>query len=86
MSLGCSKPSRNSTAIGCVLFQGEQSANCSVVATLCHPMNGSPPGNSVYGILQARILEWLAISFSRGSSPPRDRTRVSCIAGRFFTG
>ena len=44
----------------------------------------SPPGSSVHGILQARILEWVAISFSRGSSRPRDRTQVSCIAGRQF--
>ena len=43
-------------------------------------MDSSPPGSSVHGILQARILEWIAISFSRGSSPPRDWTRVSCIA------
>ena len=41
-----------------------------------------PPGSSVHGILQARILEWIAVSFSRGSSQPRDQTRVSCIAGR----
>ena len=47
-------------------------------------MDCSLPGSSVHGILQARILEWVAISFSRGSSQPRDRTRVSCIAGRFF--
>ena len=40
--------------------------------TLCDPMGGSPPGSSVHGILQARILEWVAISFSRGSSQPRD--------------
>ena len=53
--------------------------------TLCDPMDCSPPG-SVHGILQARILEWVAISFSRGSSQPRDRTQVSRIAGRFFTG
>ena len=46
-------------------------------------MNCSPPGSSVHGIFQARILEWVAISFSRGSSQPRDRTRVSCTAGRF---
>ena len=39
----------------------------------------------VYGISQARILAWVAISFSRGSSPPRDQTHVSCIAGGFFT-
>jgi len=42
-------------------------------------------GSSIYGILQARILEWVAIPFSRGSSWPRDRTQVSCTAGRFFT-
>ena len=47
--------------------------------TLCNPMTCSPPGSSVHGISQARILEWVAISFSRGSSPPRDRTHVSYI-------
>ena len=45
----------------------------------------SPPGSSVHGILQARILEWVAISFSRGSSQPRDQTWVSHMAGRLFT-
>ena len=44
----------------------------------------SPPGSSVHGILQPRILEWVAISFSRGSSQPRDRTQVSHIKGRRF--
>ena len=53
--------------------------------TLCHPMDCSPPGSSVHGILQARILEWVAILFSRGSSQPRDQTQVSHIAGGFFT-
>ena len=53
--------------------------------TLCDLMDYSLPGSSVHGILQARILEWVAISFSRGSSQPRDQTWVSCIAGRFFT-
>ena len=53
--------------------------------TLCNPMDCSPPGSSVHGILQARILEWVAISFSRRSSQPGDQTLVSCIAGRFFT-
>ena len=48
-------------------------------------MDCSPPGSSVHGISQARILEWAAISFSRGSSQPRDRTWVSCISCRFFT-
>ena len=53
--------------------------------TLCDPMDYSPPGSSVHGIFQARILESVAIPFSRGSSWHRDRTRVSYIAGRFFT-
>ena len=53
--------------------------------TLCDPRDCIPPGSSVHGILQARILEWVAISFSRASSQPRDGTRVSGLAGRFFT-
>ena len=53
--------------------------------TLCDPMDCSPSGSSVHGILQARVLEWVAISFSRGSSWPRDWTPVFCIAGRCFT-
>ena len=48
--------------------------------TLCNPMD-----YTVHGILQARILEWLAFHFSRGSSKPRDQTQVSCIAGGLFT-
>ena len=62
---------------------------CVLVAqsclTLCNPMACSPPGFSVHGILQARILEWIAIPFSRGTSQPRDWTLVSCITGRFVT-
>ena len=56
--------------------------NLSVVVyslSLCDPMDCSPPGSSVYGISQARILEWVAISFYRGFSQLRDRTHVSCI-------
>ena len=53
--------------------------------TLCEPVNCSPPGSSVYGILQARILEWVAMPFSRRSSQPRDQTWVFCTASRFFT-
>ena len=53
--------------------------------TLCDPVDCSPPGSSIHWILQARVLEWVAISFSRGSSQPRDQTQVSCIAGKFFT-
>ena len=52
--------------------------------TLRDPMDCSPPGSSVHGILQGRILEWVAIPFSRGSSQLRDQTQVSYIAGRFF--
>ena len=61
---------------------------CSVTQscpTLCDPMDCSPPGSSVHGILPARILEWVAMPFSRASSQPRDQTQVSCTAGRFFT-
>ena len=54
-------------------------------SALCNPMDCSPPGSSVHGNLQARILEWVANPFSRGSSRPSDWTCVSCIAGRFFT-
>ena len=53
--------------------------------TLSDPMDYSLPGSSVCEILQARILEWFAIPFPRGSSIPRDWTQVSCIAGRLFT-
>ena len=53
--------------------------------TLCNPMDSSWPGSSVLGISQARLLEWVAISFSRGSSWPRDRTCVFWIASGYFT-
>ena len=53
--------------------------------TMCDPLDGSPPGSPVPGILQARILEWVTIAFSRTSSQPRDPTWVSCTADRFFT-
>ena len=64
---------------------------CSVsqsCPTLCDLVGCSPPGSSVHGIFQARILEWVAISYSKGSSWPKDQTHVSwvsCLAGRFFT-
>ena len=61
---------------------------CCAVAqscpTLCDPLDCSPPGSSVHGILQARILEWVAMASSRGCSQPRDQTQVSRIAGGFF--
>ena len=55
-----------------------QAQSCPI---LCDPVNYSLPGSS----LQARILEWVAIPFSRERSQPKDQTQVSCIAGRFFT-
>ena len=64
------------------------SCSCYLVArlypTLCDFMNCSPPGSSVHGIFQARTLEWVAMSSSRGSSQPRGGTPISCWAGRFF--
>ena len=63
----------------CVLVKLPQSC-----PTLCDHLDSSPPGSSVHGILQARILEWVAIPFSRGSCQPRDWIQVSCIAGGFF--
>ena len=69
----------------CALKDSEsESVSCSVVS-LCDLMDCSPSGSSVLGILWARILEWVAISSSRGSSWPKDWTWVSWIAGRFFT-
>ena len=62
--------------------QSEVAQSCR---TLCDPMDCSLSGSSVHGILQARIVEWVAMPSSRGSSWPRDRTRVSCIVGRRFT-
>ena len=63
--------------------EGESSVAQSC-PTLCDPMDCKLSGSSVHGIFQARVLEWVAIAFSRGSSQPRDRTRVSLIAGRHF--
>ena len=60
----------------------KESEVAQLCPTLCNPMDCSLPGSSIHGILQARILEWVAISFSRRSSRPRDQTQVSCIAGR----
>ena len=53
--------------------------------TLCNPLDCSLPGSSVHGILQARILEWVAVPASRGSFQPKVRTQISCITGRFIT-
>ena len=60
--------------------------SCAVLShsVVCDPLGCSSPGSSVYGISQARRLEWVAVSFSRGSSPPRDQTCVSCIGRRIL--
>ena len=74
---------------GCTVKMLKGAADDVLVAQLylilCNPMDYSLPGSSVHGILQSRILEWVAIPFSRGSSLPLDRTQDSCTAGRFFT-
>jgi len=78
------------TGVGChFLLQSIRVKNESEVTQSCptpsDPMDCSPPGSSIHGSFQARVLEWVAISFSRGSFWPRDRIQVSCIAGRRFT-
>ncbi|WP_284801374.1 hypothetical protein, partial [Aerococcus urinae] len=65
-----------------VKSESEVSQSCP---TLSDPMDCSLLGSSIHGIFQAIVLEWTAISFSSGSSQPRDRTQVSCISGEFFT-
>ena len=85
-------PGKN-TGVGChFLLQcmkvKSESEVTQLCLTLCHPMDCSLPGFSVCGNFQARILEWVAISFSRGSSPPRCQTCISCVScstGGFFT-
>ena len=64
---------------------GKKVSVAQLCLTLCDPMDCSPPDSSVCEILQARILEWVAIPFIRGSSQPRDRTQISCTADGFFT-
>ena len=75
------------TDLPCPKTQGcTKVLSCSVMSNSLEPHElYSPSGSSAHGILQVRILEWVAIPFSRGSSRPRDWTQVSCIAGRFFT-
>ena len=69
-----------------ILIKEQSSSEVAQLSlTLCDPMHCSLPGSSIHGIFQARVLEWVAISFSRGSSGSRDRTQVSHITGRHFT-
>ena len=76
--------SLDSKGIQLVHPKGRVSEVAQLYLTLCDPVDCSLPGSSVHGIFQARVLGWVAISFSRGSSWPRARTRVSNIAGRFW--
>ena len=77
----------------CLSYQGSPTQLYAAAAakslqscpTLCNPMDCSLPGYSFHGIFQAIVLEWVAISFSRGSSRPRDQTQVPCIVNRPFT-
>ena len=81
----CFRPSKGAPYVEGLCLWERKKAKLPSCVRLCDPMDCSPPGSSVHGSLQARILEWVTIPFSRGSSQPRDRTQVSCIAGRFFT-
>ena len=78
-------PKTNLLFWGFTILRESESASHLVCPALCDPIHCSPPGSSVYGILQARILEWVAIPFSWGSSQLRDWTWVSLNVGRFFT-
>ena len=72
----------------CIYICAVHAKSLQLCPTLCDPLDYSLPGSSVHGILQARILEWVAVPSSRGSSQFRDRTRIFCgfyIAGRFLT-
>ena len=77
-----SHPLSSSSPPACTGCGGLVNKSCLTLAT---PMDYSLPGSSIHGIVQARILEWVAISFSGGSSRPRDQNQISCIASRIFT-
>ena len=68
-----------------MLLQTLRSEAAQLCPTLCDPLHSSLSGSSIHGIFQARVLEWIAISFSRGSSQPRDWTQISRITGWCFT-
>ena len=92
MRLKLFKSEENSFISSCIVLTSlwlTPQWSCSEVAqscpTLCNAMDCSLPGFSIHGVFQARVLEWVAISFSRGPSRPRDQTQVSCTAGRRFT-
>ena len=75
----------NQTSVHINVDSGWWRFSHSVMSDSCDPMDCSLPGSSVHGIFQARILEWVAISFSKRSPWPRNWIRISCTAGRYFT-
>ena len=78
-------PALGAWNLGHCTSKGKWSEVTQSCPTLCNPMDCSLPGSSLHGIFQTRILEWVAISFSRGSSQPRDWTQVSHTVGKHFT-
>ena len=78
-------PAMQETQVQSLGWKRKESEVAQSCPTLCDSMDYSLPRSSVHGIFQTRVLEWVAISFSRGSSQPRDTTQVSGIAGGFFT-
>ena len=76
---------RNPRILEWVTYPFSRKWNSLTPVQLCNPVDCSLSGSSVHGILQARILKWVAISFSRASSQIRNQTRVSCTADGFFT-
>ena len=87
VTLGFSAMHRVGASNSCVI-EGLCAVLCSVASNSLRSMDSSPPGSSVHGILQVRVLKWFAVPSSRGSFQPRNRTHISgitCIAGRFFT-
>ena len=98
VATGLEKLSFHSNPKECYIYQGsfllfwilrcKHAKSLQTCPTLCDPVHCTPPGSSVHGILQAIILEWVAVPSFRGSSWPRDQTCISCIsciAGGFFT-
>ena len=76
---------RGFSSSGLLAFWARSLLCCLVFSLSCDPMDCSPPGSSVPGLSQARILKWVAISLFRGIFPTSNRTRISCTAGKFFT-
>ena len=80
----CPKPA-HSRCLGSACGKPIANMHAQSCTTLYHPMDCCLPGSSIHGILQARILEWLALPYSKDSSWPRDQTCISCAAGGFLT-